>query len=59
VIVFEGEESRNGISPNLIVPDKETSLLADRLELEGNPPRPICQSALSPPFAGKREPDAG
>jgi len=42
VIVFEGEESRNGISPNLILADMVSSLLADRLELEGKPPRPIC-----------------
>lgn len=42
VIVFEGEESRSGISPKLIFADAVSPLLADRLEIEGKPPKPIC-----------------
>ena len=41
VIVFEGEEGRNGISPKLIFADAGSPLLADRLEIAGKPPKPI------------------
>jgi hypothetical protein len=41
VIVFEGEESRNGVSPKLIFADAVSPLLADRMEIEGRLPKPI------------------
>jgi hypothetical protein len=41
VSLFEGEESRCGVSPKLILADAGSMLLAERLKIKGRPPKPI------------------